>query len=81
MNLSRNRHAMLLYQNNFNLGLTSAQCINQGLEEKQLCVYATVNGFDASNLSNISSQVTDYEENIERRNLLTVDFHTTNVPW
>lgn len=73
MNLSRNKHAILLYQNNYNLDLTSAKCINQGLEEKQLCVYASVNGFDASCLSNLSSQITDYEENIEKRNLLIVD--------
>ncbi|MGA9167638.1 MAG: response regulator [Nitrososphaeraceae archaeon] len=73
MNLSRNKHAILLYQNNFNLDLTSAQCINQGLEEKQLCVYASVNGFDKSHLLNISSQIMDYEENIRKRNLLIVD--------
>ena len=61
-------------QNNFNLDLTSAQCINQGLEEKQLCVYASVNGFDKSHLLNISSQIMDYEENIrKKRNLLVVD--------
>ena len=69
MNLSRNKHAILLYQNNFNLDLTSAQCINQGLEEKQLCVYASVNGSNKSHLLNISSQIMNYEENI------------TNVPW
>jgi hypothetical protein len=73
MNLSRNKHAILLYQNNFNLDLTSTQCINQGLEEKQFCVYASVNGFDKSHLLNISSQITDYEENIRKRNLLIVD--------
>jgi CheY-like chemotaxis protein len=73
INLSRNKHTILLYQNNFNLDLTSAQCINQGLEEKQLCVYASVNGFDTSHLSNISSQITDYEESIRKRNLLIVD--------
>jgi CheY-like chemotaxis protein len=73
MNLSRNKHAILLYQNNFNLDLTSAQCINQGLEEKQLCVYASVNGFDKSHLLNISSQIMNYEENIQKRNLLIVD--------
>ena len=73
MNLFRNKHAGLLYQNNFNLDLTSAKYINQELEEKQLCVYASVNGFDASHLSNISSQITNCQENIEKRNLLIVD--------
>jgi hypothetical protein len=73
MNLSRNKHAILLYQNNFNLDLTSAQCINQGFEEKQLCVYASVNNFDKSHFLNISSQIMNYEENIQKRNLLIVD--------
>jgi len=73
MNLSRNQHVILLYENNTNRDLASAECINQGLKEKQLCVYASVNTHDKSQLSNISSQITGYEENIRKRNLLLVD--------
>ena len=73
MTLARNKHAILLYQNKYNLDLTSAQYINQGLKEKQLCVYASVYCSDKSHLSNITSQITDYQENISMRNLLIVD--------
>ena len=73
MTLARNKHAILLYQNKYNLDLTSAQYINQGLKEKQLCVYASVHCSDKSHLSNITSQITDYQENISMRNLLIVD--------
>jgi CheY-like chemotaxis protein len=71
--LARNKHAILLYQNKSNLDLASTRYINQGLKEKQLCVYASVYCSDKSHLSNITSQVKDYQENITMRNLLFVD--------
>ena len=37
------------------------------------CVYASVNGSNKSHLLNISSQIMNYEENIQKRNLLIVD--------
>jgi CheY-like chemotaxis protein len=73
MTLARNKHAILLYQDKFNLDLASAQYINQGLREKQLCVYASVYCSYKSHLSNITSQITDYQKNIRMRNLLFVD--------
>jgi CheY-like chemotaxis protein len=73
MTLTHNKHAILLYQNKSNLDLALAQYINQGLEEKQLCVYASVYCSDKSRISNIISQITDYQENIRMRNLLLVD--------
>jgi CheY-like chemotaxis protein len=73
MTVARNKHAILLYQNKYNLDLTSARYINQGLKEKQLCVYASVYCSDKSHLSNITSQITDYQENISMRNLLIID--------
>jgi CheY-like chemotaxis protein len=73
MTLARNKHAILLYQNKSNLDLASAQYINQGLREKQLCVYASVYCSSQSHLSNITSQITDYQKNIRMRNLLVVD--------
>ena len=71
--VARNKHAILLYKNKSNLDLASAQYINQGLKEKQLCVYASVYCSDKSHLSNITSQITDYQKNIKMRNLLFVD--------
>lgn len=44
-----------IYQNKSNLDLASAQYFNQGLEEKQLCVYASVYCSDKSHLSIIIS--------------------------
>jgi hypothetical protein len=41
--------------------------INQGLKENQLCVYASVNAYDRSNLSTVSSKIKDYKENIDKR--------------
>ncbi|HJY10694.1 MAG TPA: hypothetical protein VJ250_07055 [Nitrososphaeraceae archaeon] len=73
MTLARNKHAILLYQNKSSLDRISAEYVNQGLKEKQLCVYASVYCSDKSYLSNITSQITDYQENISMRNLLIVD--------
>jgi hypothetical protein len=63
MTLARNKHAILLYQDKSNLDLASAQYINQELKDCS----------DKSHLSNITSQITDYHENIKTRNLLFVD--------
>jgi CheY-like chemotaxis protein len=73
MTLARNKHAILLYQNKSNLDLASARYINQGLKEKHLCVYASVYCSNKTHLSNITSQITDYQKNIKTRNLLIVD--------
>jgi len=47
--------------------------INLALENKQLCLYVTVNVVDTSNLSKISSGIKDYEEHINKRNLFIVN--------
>jgi CheY-like chemotaxis protein len=65
---------VILYDNNSERDLVSAKYVNRGLEEKQLCIYASVNAYDdASHLAKISSQINDYEENINKGNLLIVD--------
>jgi CheY-like chemotaxis protein len=79
INLSRNQHVMLLYENNFNRDLASIKYINQGLKEKQLCIYASVNTYDTTSssssphLTKMSAQIEDYKENINKRNLLIVN--------
>jgi CheY-like chemotaxis protein len=71
---SSSQHAVILYDNNSERDLVSAKYVNRGLEEKQLCIYASVNAYDdASHLAKISSQINDYEENINKGNLLIVD--------
>jgi hypothetical protein len=64
---------MLLYDNNSNRDIASINYINQGLEQKLLCIYASVNTYNTSHLTKISSQIKDYEENVRKRNLLIVN--------
>lgn len=70
---SSSQHAVLLYDDHYERDLVSIRYINVGLEQKQLCIYASVNAYDISHLAKISSQIKDYEENINKRNLLIVD--------
>ncbi|MDQ4017349.1 MAG: response regulator, partial [Thermoproteota archaeon] len=44
------------------------------LKAGQLCIYASVFNCDKSHLSKISSKITNYLENIEKGNLVIVDF-------
>ncbi|MDQ3888087.1 MAG: response regulator [Thermoproteota archaeon] len=48
--------------------------INEGLEAGQLCIYASVFNGDKSHLSKISSKIANYLENIEKGNLVIIDF-------
>jgi hypothetical protein len=70
---SRNQHVMLLYHNNSDRNLASINYINQGLKEKQLCVYASVDATNSSHLRKISLQINNYNDNINKRNLVIVD--------
>jgi hypothetical protein len=71
---SRSQHVMLLYNDNSDRNLASVNYINQGLKEKQLCVYASIDATDSFHLQKISLQINNYSENINKRNLLIVDF-------
>jgi CheY-like chemotaxis protein len=73
MNLSRNQHVILLYESDSRRNIATASCINQGLKESQLCIYASVNAYDNSHLSKISSLVDGYQENVANGNLIIVD--------
>jgi hypothetical protein len=74
MNTSfRGKHVMLLYENNSERDNVTIDYINQGLKENQLCVYASVNAYGRWNLSNVSSKIKDYKENINKRNLLIIN--------
>ena len=70
---SRGQHVMLLYDINSNRDLAAINYINQGLAEKQLCIYASVSAYDTSHLSKISCRIKNYEENIDKRNLFIVN--------
>ena len=73
MSLSRNQHVILLYESDSGRNTATASCINQGLKESQLCIYASVNAYDTSHLSKISSLVDSYKENVDNGNLIIVD--------
>jgi CheY-like chemotaxis protein len=70
---SSSQHVMLLYDNDSDRNLASVNYINQGLKEKQLCVYASVDASDSAHLQKMSLQINNYDENINKRNLLVVD--------
>jgi hypothetical protein len=70
---SRSQHVMLVYNNISDRNLASINYINQGLKAKQLCVYASVDATNSSHLRKISLQINNYNENINKRNLLIVN--------
>ena len=49
-------------------------CINDGLKDGQFCVYASVNAYDSSHLSKLSSKITNYTQNIKDGKLKIVNF-------
>src|SRR5918999_6415538 len=72
MEESRNQHVILLYKNEPSRNQAAAECLNQGLKEGQLCIYASVNAHLGPHLAQISSLIEGYKENIENRSLLIV---------
>jgi CheY-like chemotaxis protein len=74
LNASSKQHVMLLYKSQDRCNEAAIACINDGLREGQFCVYASVNAYDSSHLANLSSRITDYEQNIENGNLSIVNF-------
>ena len=65
---------MLLCNNKDDYDTAAIDSINEGLEARQLCIYASVFNGDKSHLSKISSKITNYLENIEKGNLVIIDF-------
>jgi CheY-like chemotaxis protein len=49
------------------------ELINKGLEENQLCIYASVDTYDKSHLANLHAKIKNFEENIYKKNLLIVN--------
>jgi hypothetical protein len=69
----RGKHALLLYGNNTERDSVTAELINKGLEENQLCIYASVDAYDKSHLATLRSKIKNYEKNINEKNLLIVN--------
>src|SRR5436309_1175382 len=70
---SCSHHVMLLYNDYSDRELASIKYINQRLQEKQLCVYASVDAHNKTHLSKISCQIKDYEENVIKGNLIILN--------
>ena len=68
---------MLLYQDEENCAEATAYWINQGLEEGQLCIYASVYALDQSHMlgiARLSAKIKNYQENINNKNLQIINF-------
>jgi hypothetical protein len=72
-----NEHIMLLYSNDDERNNAAVNYINNGLKNGHLCIYASINAYDSkssANISNLSSKIDDYKENIESGELQIVNF-------
>jgi CheY-like chemotaxis protein len=74
LNHSFREHVMLLCNNQDECDSAAIDSLNEGLKAGQLCIYASVFNGDKSHLSRISSKITNYLENIEKGNLVIIDF-------
>ena len=65
---------MLVYSNQNDCDSAATDSLTEGLRVGQLCIYASVFNGDKSHLSRISSKIINYQENIERGDLVIIDF-------
>ena len=76
-NIPSNEHIMLLYSSDDERNNAAVNYINNGLKSGHQCIYASINAYDSessSNISNLSSKIDNYKENIENGELQIVDF-------
>jgi len=70
-------HVMLIYENDDTRLDAAAHFINEGLKNRQFCIYASVYAFDTHSKlgsSNLASKITDYDRNVNEGNLMLLDF-------
>ena len=76
-NIPSNEHIMLLYSSHDERNNAAVNYINKGLKSGHQCIYASINANDSessSSISNLSSKIDNYKENIESGELQIVDF-------
>ena len=76
-NIPSNEHIMLLYRSDDERSKTAVNYINNGLKSGHLCIYASVHAYDntsSHSISNLSSKIDYYKENIESGELQIVNF-------
>jgi hypothetical protein len=70
------QHAMFLYSADDN-NKTAAKYVNEALRRGQLTVYVPVNtDNNTSHISEMESEIINYEDNVNRGNLLTLDIRS-----
>ncbi len=65
---------MLLCNNRDECDSAAIDSLNEGLKAGQLCIYASIFNGDKLHRSTISSKITNCQENIEKGNLVIIDF-------
>lgn len=68
---------MLLCEDKENCAEAAAYWINQGLEEGQPCIYASVYAFDQTHtlgIAKLSAKIKNYQENINNKDLQIINF-------
>ncbi|HET7643103.1 MAG TPA: hypothetical protein VFK40_06315, partial [Nitrososphaeraceae archaeon] len=76
-NFLTNEHVMVIYKNDDDRNYGILKYINEGLKKGIHCIYAFVGACDIksnSSISNLSSNIDNYMENIERGELRIIDF-------
>ena len=76
-NIPSNEHIMLLYSSDDERNNVAVNYINNGLKSGYHSIYASINAYDSknsSNISNLSSKIYNYKENIESGELKIVNF-------
>jgi CheY-like chemotaxis protein len=76
-NIPSNEHIMLLYSSDDERNDAAVNYINNGLKSGHQCIYASINAYDSessSSISNLSSKIDNYKENIENGELKIVNF-------
>ena len=76
-NIPSNEHIMLLYSSDDERNSAAVNYINTGLKNGYQCIYASINAYDSkssSNITNLSSKIDNYRENVESGELQIVNF-------
>jgi len=69
---SPSKHVIIIYQNKNKLTDLVASFFNEGLQQNQLCIYASA-ASGGGILPELSLKIKDYEQNVQNENLIIVD--------
>ena len=75
--ISDGKHVMLMYEDEEHRAQAAAYWINRGLEDGQICIYASVHALDQSHMLGIerlSDRIKHCKENIGNKNLQIINF-------